>query len=174
MKKNLIIVTTVLGITLAGCGNEANQLNNNQTETNNDYLTQPIEYRMDEQQNNNNYTPEHSANKSKAYQQELNRRSPNQKEGQTSYADEELAGIADKITEEVEGISGVVEVQTVVTPFRVLVALKVNEHERMDPEVQNKVREAVERLTNRNDVAIYTDAAYFDRIKNLNARPLNY
>ncbi|MRG88239.1 YhcN/YlaJ family sporulation lipoprotein [Salinibacillus xinjiangensis] len=157
MKKTLLCLLAATGMIISGCGGE-DEAGRGDRNTNDNTLTQPMKYERNQtNQQNKQYT-----NKPESY---TNMKSPtrNQKDADN--------GLANRLREKILEVEGVNNAEVVTRDDRILVALDIVERQQANPVVPNRVRDVIEQMTDNENISIYTDEAYFDRLRNLQTRP---
>ncbi|WP_159461993.1 YhcN/YlaJ family sporulation lipoprotein [Salirhabdus sp. Marseille-P4669] len=160
MRKGLVVLLTTLSIITVGCGDEAESQRT-------DPMTQPVQYK-----NNSNNSGRETDNNWNRTQMPLSApQNDDAKQNAASYGDSGEIKLANKIRNEIKDIPGIHDVQTTVTDKTVHVALDTEDEFRGNPNLLNKVRSRVQQLVGERDLRIYTDGAYFDRMRNMSTNP---
>ncbi|SET67524.1 Sporulation lipoprotein YhcN/YlaJ (Spore_YhcN_YlaJ) [Salinibacillus kushneri] len=150
----LIILTSVMFLVACG-GNEDEAQNHN-----NNMNTQPVKYRE------NNTTQQNDTNREENVREYTNIEAPNQN---LEEADNELSR---RLKEEILKVEGVNQAEVVVNDDRLVVALDIVNRQRANPVIPNRVRDVIEKFEmDDKNVSIYTDEAYFNRVRNMLTRP---
>jgi Sporulation lipoprotein YhcN/YlaJ (Spore_YhcN_YlaJ) len=165
MRKYLLLLV-VLGV-LTGCTNNADT-----NHTKQESISQPVKYKQ-----SNEKKPyiqgDDDLSESEEREAPLNvtdNPSP-QPKATSSGGDKQLQKQAEEIFYALKDMPGVSDVQTHVTEDVVNVALDTEDEFRGYPGLLEKVRAKVEPIAKGKKIKIYTDGAYFDRMRNLSSSP---
>ncbi|QHS22890.1 hypothetical protein GWK91_08005 [Virgibacillus sp. MSP4-1] len=155
MKRVLFLILLTGVMLLAACG--GNQEENAQNNTMN---TQPMQYRS------NDTTQQNDPKRQDSVREYTNIDAPDRN---MKKADNETSK---RLKEEIMKVDGVNQAEVVFEDDRLVVALDIVNRQRANPVIPNRVRDIIERfeLDDKN-VSIYTDEAYFNRVRNMLTRP---
>ncbi|GAA0483380.1 hypothetical protein GCM10008986_05550 [Salinibacillus aidingensis] len=155
MKRVLFLILMTGVMFLAACG--GNQEENAQNNTMN---TQPMQYRS------NDTTQQNDPKRQDSVREYTNIDAPDRN---MKKADNETSK---RLKEEIMKVDGVNQAEVVFEDDRLVVALDIVNRQRANPVIPNRVRDIIERyeLDDKN-VSVYTDEAYFNRVRNMLTRP---
>ncbi|GGA69285.1 YhcN/YlaJ family sporulation lipoprotein [Ornithinibacillus halotolerans] len=162
--KMLFMVSSLVFI--AACGNDSEQGANEENLDN----IQPINYETKEEQKTRLGQNEQSIGELGGYpQSEQERVNEGDKnfgaKNEDRYTNERTYYIAEKLSERKE----VVQAQVAETDKRVIVAVMTGN--KYYPDLPKSIREEVKEMIPDKEIVVYTDAAWWDRMRNLNSNP---
>ncbi len=152
MKKMIFLTlfTVFTALMLTGCNDEAEDYNN-------EILSQPVKYEQSNRESNKNESK--SVKPNVTYSKK------------TTNSNSEDIELAEKITKEVKKVRGVHDAQVMIADGKINVAIDSEDEFRGNPNLLNNVRDKVEPFADGRSIELYSDGAYFDRMRNMSTNP---
>ncbi|WP_010098989.1 YhcN/YlaJ family sporulation lipoprotein [Ornithinibacillus scapharcae] len=166
MRGKILMGAFLLFLT-AGCGNEREE---GQSETNNNQY-QPINYETPEEQTNRTRTEDKTIGELGGYPQSdqefVNEGDKNlHSKNEDRYSNERTMLISEYLAERKE----IVQAQVAETDERIIVAVITPDNEYY-PNLNEVIEEEVKRVVPDKQIVVYTQAIWWDRMRNLNSSP---
>ncbi|MFA1822557.1 YhcN/YlaJ family sporulation lipoprotein [Virgibacillus oceani] len=167
MAKLMIIPFSLLLIFIAGCADTAEE----ETRMNRESPTQPIHYESEREQKDRLNVRDQSIGERGGYpQSKLDNINDADFEG--GYSDEYTTERTEEITDYLKRKQEIIQAQVAETDERIVIAVMTPERPNHDTDISGAIKEEVENILPGTDkeIVVYTDDAYWERMKNIDAR----
>ncbi|MBY7143269.1 YhcN/YlaJ family sporulation lipoprotein [Virgibacillus sp. NKC19-3] len=165
MYKKILFPLLVITMLFVACANT--DTDHTQT-TNENSTTQPIHYETEEEQNNRLNTRDQTIGDRGGYPQS-DQNGVNASDYSNGYTDEFTDEESEELSKQLKDRKDIVQAQVASTDDRVIVAVILKE-KYIDHDIKDSIESEVSEAIPDKEIVVYTDDAYWDQAKNLDAR----